>query len=199
MTTFTEELSVMNEVISDQTFSSSNLENQRLENAEYENCQFIDCNFNQHDFSNIIFNECTFKTCNLSMVSMSKTALRSVSFIECRLTGIEFQDCNPFLFAIHCEGCPMEFSTFVQMDLKRSTFSDCQLINVDFTGADLSGLELRGCDLYDAIFESTILEDCNFINARNYTIHPDKNKLKGSRHSIHQVRGLLDHYDLIIE
>ncbi|NNF34127.1 MAG: pentapeptide repeat-containing protein [Saprospiraceae bacterium] len=187
------------ETIFDKTFTTEDYTSIMLTKANYENCEFIDCNFNQCDFSEMSFSDCTFKTCNLSMTIMNKTAMKNVDINECRITGVHFEDCNPFLFSIHCEGCPMEFSTFVQMDLKRSTFIDCQMINVDFTEADLSGLELDGCDLYDAIFEGTNLKDCNLSNARNYTIHPDKNKLRGSRHSIHQIKGLLEHYDLIIE
>ena len=189
----------MKELVYNKTYENKNFVDDPLAIADYEGCTFINCNFNQCNLSELNFIECDFNTCNLSMVNMYKTGLKNIRLSGCRTTGVQFEECNPFLFAIHCIECPMEFSTFVQMDLKKSTFKDSQLINVDFSEADLTGLSFDGCDLYDAIFSYSILEKSDFRNARNYTINPESNRMRGSKHSIHQVRGLLEQYDLIIE
>ena len=36
-------------------------------------------------------------------------------------------------------------------------FKDCKLIQVDFTGTDLTEARFESCDLLDAIFEQTTL------------------------------------------
>ncbi|HIC30288.1 MAG TPA: pentapeptide repeat-containing protein, partial [Flavobacteriaceae bacterium] len=54
------------------------------------------------------------------------------------------------------------------------------------------------CDLKNAVFEQTNLEQANFFTAINYSINPERNKIKGAKFSKDQISGLLDTYKIII-
>ena len=60
----------------------------QLEADEYDHVEFVNCTFT--DISNIDFNQCTFKNCNLSNSKLNITGLQSVTFTQCKLTGIDF-------------------------------------------------------------------------------------------------------------
>jgi uncharacterized protein YjbI with pentapeptide repeats len=78
-------------------------------------------------------------------------------------------------------------------------FKKCSLQEVDFTEADLSALVFDQCDLAGAIFESTVLEKADFRTAYNYSMDPEKNRLKKARFSLSGVAGLLNKYEILLE
>ena len=78
-------------------------------------------------------------------------------------------------------------------------FINCNLQETDFSEADLSGSVFDTCDMLRAIFDFTNLEKADFYSSFNYSINPEKNKLKRARFSKTEVIGLLDNYDLKIE
>lgn len=49
---------------------------------------------------------------------------------------------------------------------------------VDFSESDLTGSSFHYCDLNQAIFDQTNLEQVDFRDAYNITLSPNKNKLK---------------------
>ena len=52
---------------------------------EYESCVFSQCNFIGANLSNVKFSECEFVNCNMSNVVVTNTALRDVTFRDCKL------------------------------------------------------------------------------------------------------------------
>jgi hypothetical protein len=53
--------------------------------------------------------------------------------------------------------------------------------------------------LHHAIFDSSNLEKVDFRTSFHYSIDPQRNKLKKSKHAYPALLGLLDHIELIIE
>ena len=86
--------------ISDQQFKKLNATTETLELAEYENCTFTDCLFTNTDFSGFLFSDCTFVGCDLSMANLANSSFREVKFKDCKLLGLHFEHCNPFLFEL---------------------------------------------------------------------------------------------------
>ena len=84
-------------------FEKNNFSGNGLPKGEYENCLFRNCEFAESDLMNIIFIDCTFEQCNLSMAKIRNTALKTVKFIHCKLLGLNFSDCNPFLLSLYFE------------------------------------------------------------------------------------------------
>jgi fluoroquinolone resistance protein len=50
-----------------------------------------------------------------------------------------------------------------------------------------------------AIFDNTILEKADFRTSFNYSINPERNKMKKSKFSTAGIAGLLDKYDIEVE
>ena len=185
--------------IESKTFDKTDFTAVALPQGEYELCTFTECNFSSSDLSGISFTECSFNGCNLSLAKISQAAFKEVTFRECKLLGLHFENCNPFLFAIDFDRCTINLSSFYQLNLKRCRLKKCSMQEVDFTEADLSALVLDQCDLAGAIFENTVLEKTDFRSAYNYTIDPEKNRMKKARFSLPGIAGLLDKYGIVIE
>jgi len=185
--------------IESKTFDKTNFTVVALPKGEYDNCTFTDCEFYTSDLTGINFTECSFNGCNLSLAKISQAAFKEVTFRECKLLGLHFENCNPFLFAIDFDRSTLNLSSFYQLNLKRCKFKKCSLQEVDFTEADLSALVLDHCDLAGAIFENSMLEKTDFRSTFNYTIDPEKNRMKKARFSLSGVSGLLNKYGILLE
>lgn len=166
---------------------------------EYENCSFTNCNFSGIDLSGVIFTECIFNGCDLSMAKLIKTSLGDITFSNCKLLGLHFEDGNPFVFEPRFENCILDLSSFYRMKLKKIQFKNSSLHETDFTEADLTSAVFDNCDLKGAMFENTILEKADLRTAYNYSIDPELNKIKKARFSMPAVTRLLDKYDILID
>jgi uncharacterized protein YjbI with pentapeptide repeats len=73
------------------------------------------------------------------------------------------------------------------------------LKETDLTECDLTEAVFDNCDLSKAIFDGAILEKADLRTAYNYTIDPEKNRIKKTRFSPAGLHGLLDKYDIRID
>lgn len=119
--------------------------------------------------------------------------------MNCKITGVHFHDCDPFLLKVQFEDCILQLASFYRLKLKNTVFSKCDLREADFTEADLNGSSLNGCDLANATFQDTILEKADLRTSFNYSVDPEGNRLKSAKFSRERVTGLLDKYKIVIE
>jgi fluoroquinolone resistance protein len=96
-------------------------------------------------------------------------------------------------------GCLLNLCTFYKMKIKNTRFVNCSLLEVDFTETDLTAAELNNCNMLQAVFDNTILEKADLRTAINFSIDPERNKLKKAKFSATALSGLLHKYDLIIQ
>jgi len=87
--------------------------------GEYEHCVFKNCQFESEDFKNFQFVDCTFESCNLSLVKLSGASLQKVHFKDCKMQGLRFEACNPFLFEVSFDTCVLNLSSFYQIKGKK--------------------------------------------------------------------------------
>ena len=170
-----------------------------LPEKEYENCKFINCNFYKADLSEILFIDCDFTDCNLSLSKLLKTVFRDVKFNDCKMPGLHFDTCSEFGLSFNFDHCILDHSSFYQVKTRKIFFKNSQLHEADFTGCDLTGSVFYNCDLKNAIFENTIIEKADFRRSYNYSIDPDKNKIRKAVFSLESVEGLLFKYDIQID
>lgn len=173
--------------------------NEPLIFGEYENCTFKNCDFSNADLSEFIFTDCTFIACNLSLVVLNQTALRNTQFVDSKLLGVHFDDCNTFGLSFRFDNCQLTHSSFYKRKIRQTQFKDSVLHEVDFTASDLSSSIFDNCDLAGAMFDGTILERCDFTRSYNYDIDAELNRIKKAKFSIPGVLGLLSKYDIVIE
>ena len=166
---------------------------------EYENCAFIDCNFTNCIFLAASFIDCKFVNCNFNGAKINHTSLRTVYFNKCKISDVNFAMIDKFIFEIHFKDCNLDFSKFYALKLKGTTFTNTSLVAVDFMAADLSEVVFENCDLYRSEFDKAIANKTNFKTSFNYTINPEKTKIKKAIFSLEGVKGLLYKYDIIVK
>ncbi len=182
----------------DQTFNSINYSEEKLNECEYESCTFRNCEFSKAKIFNSHFLETEFIDCNFSNANLSQSLFQEVIFNNCKMVGLKFGECNPFNFAAIFENCQLNYCSFYQMNLNRTQFIKCQLKESDFVEANLKNIKIYECDLLNARFENTNLENADLSNSFNYSINPERNRIKGAIFSFPEVIGLLDKFDIKI-
>ncbi len=185
--------------ITDKDFTCIDFATGKLNIADYENCTFKNCNFAETSLSEIAFEDCRFEDCDLSNISAGKTAFRNVVFKNCKLTGVRFEECNPFLLTFRFENCQLNLSSFYQLKIKETKFESCLLLEADLTEADLTGSAFLNCDFSGAVFENTNLEKTDFRSSFNFIVNPEINRIQGAKFSFDNITGLLHQYNIIIE
>jgi fluoroquinolone resistance protein len=180
-------------------FNGINFLEEGLSKGEYEKCTFNNCVFTGADLSSISFIDCEFVHCDLSMAKVVETAFREVKFTTCKMLGLHFDNCNAFLLSVNFEGCQLNLSSFYQLSLKNSLFKNCTLHEVDFSEADLTSATLYNCDLAGAIFDQTSLEKADLRYSYNFSIDPEKNRIRKAKFSQEYVAGLLYKHDISVE
>lgn len=184
---------------SDKIFSKPDFLTEPFPVGEYENCQFNHCDFSNQNFANCRFIDCIFSNCNLALVNLQHTALQNVAFIDSKLSGIQFDTCNPFALSFSFKKCIIHHATFFQLKMSKTIFSHSDLTGSDFTEADLTGSIFEKCNLAQVIFERTILDKANLTTAYQFLIDPSANQLNKTKFSLDGLPGLLSHLNIVIE
>jgi len=125
--------------------------------------------------------------------------LKQVKFKNCKLLGVNFGECSQFLFSVSFEDCFLHLAGFYRLKMKSTKFKNCNLKEVDFTETDLTSAVFENCELISAVFERTILEKADLRTSHNFSIDPELNRIKKSRFTLNNIRGLLDKYNIDIE
>jgi fluoroquinolone resistance protein len=183
----------------DREFKGVDFTEEPLAKGDYEGCVFNNCIFTNTDLSHVNFSECEFVNCDLSMAKLLNAAFRDVKFRGCKLLGLRFDDCNEFLFTVSFEDCQLNLSSFYRRTLKKTNFTNCNLQETDFAEADLAYAVFNNCELSGAVFDNTVLENADLRTAFNFSIDPEKNKIKKAKFSRQGLEGLLHKYSLVIE
>jgi fluoroquinolone resistance protein len=184
------------EIIEDQQFSGIVYTEDTFKPADYENCRFTSCQLAGINLSHVNFMDCVFENCDLSMAKLGNTGFKGVALKGCKLLGLHFEDVNPFLLELSFADCQLNLSSFFNLTLKKTRFSNCGLKEVDFSGCDLTQAVFHNCDMLGAAFGDTVLEKADLRTAFNYSIDPERNKLKKAKFSLTGLPGLLQKHDI---
>ncbi|RYG04972.1 MAG: pentapeptide repeat-containing protein [Chitinophagaceae bacterium] len=182
----------------DQKFNGIDYTKEKFETGEYEYCEFNNCNFAGVNLSDSNFVECIFTGCNITNCKVTNVTFNNVKFVESKVIGINFENCNEFLFSVSFDNCTLNFSSFYKRSLKKTVFDHSVLQETDFTDADLSGSSFNKCNLHLTKFENTNLEKADFRTSFNYALNPEQNKIKKAKFSIDGLAGLLVKYDIVV-
>ncbi|MGG7034743.1 MAG: pentapeptide repeat-containing protein [Flavobacterium sp.] len=181
------------------TFEKISYTGKKVNNREFEDCVFKNSDFSNCDFSNTTFMDCEFIDCNLSLVQLSGTSLKTVSFKNCKLMGIQFHACTDFLFNVNFQDCVLDYSSFANKKMPKTKFNSCSMKEVSFIGSNLTQSVFENCNLDNSIFNETELARVDFTSAYNYKIDPEFNPMKKAKFSAQGIVGLLDKYDIKIQ
>jgi len=183
----------------DQAFNKKDFTLESPAGGEYEACGFNHCFFSNTDLTGTVFIDCNFTGCDMSMAKLTGTTLQDCRFIDCKMLGLHFGDCNDFALSFLFENCLLDHSTFTGLKVPKTVFRSSRLIEVDFTDSDLTGSLFDECDLSGTVFSHTNIERADLRTSRNYSIDPERNRIRKARFSLYGIAGLLDKYDIGIE
>jgi uncharacterized protein YjbI with pentapeptide repeats len=166
---------------------------------EYDGCSFISCDLSGMSLAGVRFIECNFTGCNLSLADLNGTALQDVVFDNCKMLGMRFDQCSDFALKVHFRNCVLDNSSFFRGKFKNTRFENCRMHEVDLTEANFQGSVFAACDLWGATTDHTDLEGADLTTAFNYTIDPERNRIRKARFSLAGLPGLLHKYGIEIE
>lgn len=166
---------------------------------EFESCTFNHCDFSKCIFLAVTFIDCVFNNCNFNTSKINYVALRTVIFNHCSIKEVNFAMCDKLIFEITFNHCILDFSKFYTLKLKGTLFANCSIIAVDFMSTDLTAAIFDNCDLYRSEFDKAIANKANFKTSFNFSINPEKTKLKKAIFSLNNVKGLLTKYEVLID
>lgn len=166
--------------------------------VEFFNCQFNNCNFERMNFSNYIFDRCVFNGSNLALANVTNGKLMNVVFNECKVEGVRFDLCDPFILEIYFERCLLRNCSFTDLNLKKCKFENSQILESDFYKSKLMEASFQGSVLSKTVFAECDLTKADFQDASDFIIDPTINKLKKAIFSSNELAGLLRHLDLVI-
>ncbi len=183
----------------EQDFDGTDFTVQSLDKGEYENCLFINCSFAAIDLREFGFVECRFINCDFSNAIISHTMFRDVHFKECKLLGLQFNECNELFFTASFDSCQLRLASFFKRKLKSCSFINCQLHEVDFAEADLQKSRFENCDFSNSLFDRTNLTKVDLSSCYNFTIDPETNNVSKASFSADQLIGLLRKYGINVK
>lgn len=166
---------------------------------DFEHCSFTNCDFSTANFTGVAFIDCTFTGCNFYEAKINYVAFRGALFTDCDFNGVNFSMVDPLLFEIEFKDCLLDYAKFYTLKIKGTTFTNCSLIAVDFMSTDLTGVMFDNCNLHKAVFIDSIANKADFTTSYNFSIDPERNKLKKAMFSQSGLKGLLDKYDIIVK
>lgn len=94
------------------------------------------------------------KQCDFSSTVLADGAFNRVEFINCRMTGVDFNKAS--VHDVLFRGCKLDMANFRFADVRRVQFIDCTFVESDFLNATL----------HDVRFESCVLEKVTFDQAK---------------------------------
>ena len=186
----------------DQRFRDLDLERSRLVESEFHDCHFEACSFSETVFQGCRFVECVFEECDLSLAQMPGTAFSASRFADSRVIGVDWTQADwsgvSLGQPIGFERCALSHSTFIGLNLPGLQIKECVAADVDFREADLSKADFSGSDLNQSLFINTNLSKADLSTARNYSIAPEQNLLKGARFALPEAMSLLFSMDIVL-
>lgn len=180
-------------------FKNIDFADKTLRNTEFYRCRFMGCIFSQSDLTDNSFEDCTFEACDFSMTRIEGSGFRNASFVDSKILGVDFSNCNKLMFSFSFCNCHLDHSTFFGTKLIKTSFDHCSLKEVDFSEANLLAASFAECDLAGVIFSNTILEKADFRTAKNYSIDPEFNKISKAKFSASNLAGLLEKHKLDLD
>ena len=180
----------------DQTFEKIVYTDTKINWTEFQNCTFIKCDLSNANFCNNRFVDCVFEGCNLSMIKLGGSTLNNFICKDCKVMGVNFSECDDFLFQVKFENCTLDYASFMGKKMNKTSFIKTSLKEANFTQANLAGSLFKESDLSRAVFNGADLSTANFSTAFNYNIDPELNNIKKAIFALDGLPGLLSKYTI---
>ena len=110
-------------------YSGIDFEGQNNSNIAFENCNFRSCRFNNLALENIKYSSCLFEKCEIILTNIKNSTLNDVKFLDCKIIGINFIECNDFGLSLDFEGSILDSVVIYEKSLKKTNIVKCKIKN----------------------------------------------------------------------
>jgi fluoroquinolone resistance protein len=166
-----------------------------LSGCEFEECEFNECDFSAATFKSCKFINCLFTGCNLSLLQIPYSFFFEVSFVECKLLGIDWTRASWPAFNLDSEirfsQSILNNSSFFGLTLNGLQFDRCKLHEVDFRDGNFANSAMTSCDFSNSLFMHTNLESVDFSESFNFNIDVLQNRVAKAKFSRYEALSLL--------
>jgi fluoroquinolone resistance protein len=185
-----------------QTFKNCIRKSTVINRVDFDTCTFTKCSFHETAFHACKFQHCTFLDCDLSLVNFTDSSFLEVVFKKTNLISIDWTKTSlskkNYLKQVDFFECVLNYSTFVGISLKNTSFTHCIAHEVDFSDADLTKTDCKYTDFMNSRFANTNLNEADFSGAINYLIAVTNNNIKKARFSMPEALSLLSTLDIVL-
>ena len=165
----------------DEVFEGGDLVGADLADKELVRCTLKGAKLAQSQWRGAKLEACVLEGCDLSRASPAKLVARGVSFVDCKLMGIEWTALGTFP-DLAFRGCDLRYASFVSLALRKLAFERCDLRDAQLVEVDLVEATFAGCRLGGARFERCDLRKASVADAVDLALEPAQgNKLAGAR------------------
>jgi fluoroquinolone resistance protein len=185
-------------VYDSEVFAGLDYAGKAVRGKEFQSCRFVKCNLAESVFTGNKFIDCVFDGCNMSLIKLGASYLNNIEFINSKILGVNFSECQNLLFTVSFNNCVLDYTSFMGKKMTNTHFVRSLLKEATFSQANISGSLFDDCNLSGAIFNRTDLSGANLVTAFNYNIDPEINNIKKASFSASGLPGLLSKYDLKI-
>lgn len=159
------------------------LDGDRLASARFGKARFSRCTMNSCSFSGGSLHSVTFEKCTLRNVDFDGATLQAVTFLDCELSNCRLAGSR--LEKVSFKHCRMFAGQLSLCLLRNVSFVHCKLLECDFSGSKLQGLQARSCLVHCGHFLHTeavepVLQGVEFSDCRFYKSIMDMGVVRNS-------------------
>lgn len=179
-------------------FNAEDFSFESKDSGEFVGCHFIGIEFSEFNFSRLKFLDCEFVECNLSNVSLKNASFRGASFKKSKLIGLNWSEASVLASCTYSDSI-LDYSVFHSMNLKNFIFSDCKMMDVEFSESQLVKAQLTRCMLRGASFNKANLSEADLRGSTEYFIDVRYTNIKKAKFSMPEALTLLSSLDIILD
>lgn len=186
-------------IVEDVTFQGLDFSVEGLNPGFYDACLFLNCQAGTAGLKQVVFSEVTWEGGSWVAVPIGESlALRGMLFRNVEIRQCDFSRVNALGLSLRFENCKIEHVHFVGLKITGTQFLNCSFRNCDFSGCDLKESNFNGTSFDQVLIDGCNLEKADFRTAREFSIDPRQNKMKGARFAPDNLTGLLQGWGLKI-
>nr|AKP45389.1 pentapeptide repeat domain protein [Cystobacter sp. Cbv34]QQZ45545.1 CysO [synthetic construct] len=182
----------------DVTFSDLSIESADLSGKEFERCTFRRCKLPESRWVRSRLEDCVFEGCDLLRMVPEKLALRSVTFKDTRLMGVDWSGLGT-MPDVQFEQCDLRYSSFLKLNLRKTRFVGCSAREANFIDVDLAESDFTGTDMPGCTMQGCVLTKTNFARSTNFIFDPKANQVKGTRVGVETAVALAQALGMVVD
>lgn len=181
----------------DARFKNADWSGGTLVDVDFGASEFVGCDLSGARLDRCGFEGCRFERCDVSRVELGRSQFTDVTFVDCRLTGLDWPDAAIGV-TLAFERCVLDHSSFLGLNLQGLEVRDCRARSVKFSEADLTGADFKGTDLRRSRFNGADLTRADLSEASSVELDPAGSELNETRLPLSTALSVLRRLGIVV-